>query len=577
MDARAQAAVDYIIHMLEQGEAEVREELADKKRTEKDTFKTGWCSSITVSWGHSLANPKYNSPERNTFTYFFEGSDYHISGGHVFDEPTQTDLSFLTKDLFRQEMLPAMQRWLEPKVQSEPYGGLYADKFSIGFTLSTHRETRPEDPPHMQGTSWEQSSVMVNDEKRTEQFLQKVRDFIANEAYKTWNLDDISCSISRICCTAAETFLEEFGVDALKEMFRYLVEDSLDRKKHRFDILTSRIMDGFHNYTYKFNYRGSADKPFEPTENMLELCSFLGMQMLLYGTDKYERDYGRSALKGAGELGYKKAKEILKFGTGTLPMEVVQYKNKQVTCIANDIDKVVDFKIKEESEEAYKAMLEFLVKLMQEDFPNEYSIKFNSKVKEFLPIPGLKNTKASQFWNNCAQYPALFPLMKEYVRTVMTPFDYYSDASDEQSVPVGGYATFALGLADAANSDIVEEFMAQNDDEHSITPSYFIGAYIQKFGVTLQNLGTLLTCLLHANSHGLYSVGLEGGFTTPENLALLAEEMERQKIKGYMASILVDYIWGSHKTLLAETKKASGLTKLNLQKICALTEMEDED
>lgn len=38
--------------------------------------------------------------------------------------------------------------------------------------------------------------------------------------------------------------------------------------------------------------------------------------------------------------------------------------------------------------------------------------------------------------------------MKEYAHTIMDSYDYYSDADCEQAVPVGGYAVFALGLAD---------------------------------------------------------------------------------------------------------------------------------
>lgn len=53
-------------------------------------------------------------------------------------------------------------------------------------------------------------------------------------------------------------------------------------------------------------------------------------------------------------VGYKEAKNILKFGTGQIPADIVQYKDKYVTCLGNDIDKIIDLKIKEECEEAYK-------------------------------------------------------------------------------------------------------------------------------------------------------------------------------------------------------------------------------
>jgi hypothetical protein len=53
---------------------------------------------------------------------------------------------------------------------------------------------------------------------------------------------------------------------------------------------------------------------------------------------------------------------------------------------------------------------------------------------------------------------------------------------------VWGYATFALGLADSSNSDIVVEFMLHNDEEHALAPNYFVLAYLDKFGIHPENM-----------------------------------------------------------------------------------------
>ena len=108
-----------------------------------------------------------------------------------------------------------------------------------------------------------------------------------------------------------------------------------------------------------------ANENHTPNNEELALACWLCMMMLIHGTDKYERQYGRDYLKTAGELGYKEAKNILKFGTGQIPADTVQFKNKYVTCLGNDIDKVIDLKIKEECEEAYKSMVEFIIKLIK--------------------------------------------------------------------------------------------------------------------------------------------------------------------------------------------------------------------
>ena len=561
MDRRSQAAVDEIIRAIESREEVVRKNLKGKDKPDKDRFMPGWAHGIHFSWSHILPERGWNNEGQNRITCFFEWNGIHVSE-HRMEHDTDTDLTFLTSALFKEEMVPALEAWLAKKVEAEPYGGLYGDYFGITITLQTAREVRPDDPPHMQGANWDQTSVRAKDPKRTEVFKNKVYQFIEKEEYKTENLRDISSSLRRICSTASIDYLESFGLDYLKDFFSFLLAEAKNKSKYHWDF-TGDIVDGFHSYTYNLiNSREGT----EPTENQLDLCCYEGMMMLMHGTDKYERGYGRDALKGAAGLGSLKAKEIIKYGTGTIPRDYTEYKDKLVTCTANDIDKTVDFKIKEESEEAYRAMVQFLIALMQQKFPEEYTIKFNSKVKEFLPIPDLKKTKASQFWNNCAKYPALFPLMKDYVRTVMNPYNYYSDASDEEAVPVGGYAVFALGLADASNTDIVKEFMDQNDSEHSISPSWFVGEYIDKFGVTRDNAAAVISCIINSNDHG-YSGDNFGALDDPEILSVFVETINDEELEGYAVSILADAVWGGEKELGKAIEKAPEKNKALLREI----------
>ena len=69
-----------------------------------------------------------------------------------------------------------------------------------------------------------------------------------------------------------------------------------------------------------------ANENHTPNNEELALACWLCMMMLIHGTDKYERQYGRDYLKTAGELGYKEAKNILKFGTGQILL--IQYNSK---------------------------------------------------------------------------------------------------------------------------------------------------------------------------------------------------------------------------------------------------------
>jgi hypothetical protein len=353
-------------------------------------------------------------------------------------------------------------------------------------------------------------------------------------------------------------FYDEFGPAFLREFF----ETMLQR------VLAARY--GWLDFCYAL--AGSANQLIENgADDALSLACRLCMMLLQHGKDKYETRYGRDYLKKAGERGCKEAKNILKFGTGQIPAETMQYKDKLVTCAANDIDKVIDLKLKEECEEAYRAMVAFIIRLRKAGFPGEHSIKFNSKEKHFLPLDLVKS-KTHLFWANAAQYPGVWPLMKEYVRAAMDPYDFYADAEDEEAVSLGGYAVYALGLASEENNDIVAEFMAQNDSEHSLTPNEFVIAFIETWGLTAENAGAVVACILGAND--LYGDGKSKGLNDAAVLAELARELLPRN--NYEREQVIGFLWGGEEGLQKAAKKARGDVKLLLEQLLSLPDKEED-
>lgn len=569
MENKVKTVTDKMIEIFEFYEKEIREVIEKEETLPEDKFMPGWAKGIHFSWYHHKAQPEYDAKESNEITCFFEFNGIHVSYNRM-KEQTDIDLKFLTSEIFKNEIVPTIQKWLQNKVDNEPYGGLYNAVFGITMTLSVSRDPLPTDAPHMQGQVWEQTRITAKDEKRLNKRKELIYNFIKNKEYKTTDISEIDNSLVPICSAAVQYFLEEFGRNYLIEFFTALIEQA---KKSRFSSTMTDLIYGFANGAAILT---QVDESHTPNEEELALACWLSMMMLIHGTDKYERQYGRDYLKKAGELGYKEAKNILKFGTGQISADIVQYKDKYVTCLGNDIDKVIDLKIKEECEEAYKAMIEFIIRLIKAGFPNEYSIKFNSKVKEFLPIPDLKKTKANNFWNNCAKYPALYPLMKEYADTIMDSYDYYSDADSEEAVPVGGYAVFALGLADISNGDIVQKFMEQNDSEHSISPSWFVGEYIDKFGITPENIPVVIACLTNSNNHG-YKGDNFAGLNNTDILSKFVEELENSEISSYSIYELIESIWGGEDELKEVIDEASRANQEYLQKILALSEDNEEE
>ena len=548
MEERTQAVVDALINAMENREKIIRKELSKKIKEyhlDDHRFMPGWAQEISLRWQRW---PRSTEIEGYYDVRIFLYSDR-------FKEKTDVDITFLTEKIFDKDIVPALSEWLQKKVDCEKWGGLFDAKFVISLDMTFQCDPLSTDPPHMQEWICLEAKIRVENEERLERRRQFVHDFIANKEYETEDIGKIcwpAISIYSIVSIAAEDFYDEFGPETLRAFYDRLMERTLEADKKDEETHCISLSEGLARAARVLVKPKDGRKP---TEEMFSLACHLCMSVMIHA-DEYRKEDGREALKVVASCGSKEAKNILKFGTGRIPPEIMTYKDDLVTCTANDVEKTINLKLKEESEGAYRAMIEYILRLINAGFPRNYTIKFNSKEKTY--IHGIEKTKAQVFWNNCARYPALWPLMKEYVRTVHDPLEYYSDA---EGVPLGGYAMFALGLADASNSDIVEEFMRENDEEHSDAPNYFVLAYVEKFGIHAGNAKTVVTCAFGANN-GISRLIMPGEQEAASAVAAVLLEIDSDE---YLYAM--DVLFGGREGLIESIKKAEGEAKTILEKL----------
>jgi len=463
MEAKTKAVIGELIRVMEEREELARKSLAENDRMPNDRFMAGWVHEIDLTWQD--LRPDGGNEIDCSFEY--NGS---IRDRIQIDEvATKVDLKFLTTEIFKDEIVPALQEWMDKKVLNEPFGGFYDANCYISLTLHTSREVRADDPHHLKGRNWERSAVKAVDEKRIAERRQRVRNLIVKEEYKSEDINEYSTSWINICTHLAGDFLNEFGKEKVFAFFEELLE-----KKGKYN--NSSLIYALANAADRLL---STENDRKPMEDDFEFACELCILILQHGEDKYEKASGADYLNRAAEMGYKKAKDILKFGTGQISQDIVQYKDELINCLANDIEKVVNIKIKEESAAVYRAVVEYLTRLLENGFPGDYNMKFNSKVKNYIPTE-LRKTKMNNFFANAAGYPEVYEALKEYARTAFDSYNYYSDAEDEEAVTCGGYAAMALALADPkGNLDIGLEFLAESDFEHAITSRYFVEDFIE--------------------------------------------------------------------------------------------------
>ena len=234
--------------------------------------------------------------------------------------------------------------------------------------------------------------------------------------------------------------------------------------------------------------------------------------------------------RAAKELGSKKAAMYLKEGTGILPNELIHYKDSDIECDANDVFAEISVKIKQESATAYDKALDFIIALLNANFPASYYIKFSSKApKQFLDIKGIAKSPTHRFFAQALQYEELRPKLVAYAEVAMKEFQWYNDVEEgEKSCMPGSYAVFGLGLVGEEYFPLVTKYFSLLDDEHQMIHKYFVSALIDRYGVNEKSLPLICQGITSAQFDMVFK-NLEKEMEKPENKVLLAKFLKEKE------------------------------------------------
>ena len=234
--------------------------------------------------------------------------------------------------------------------------------------------------------------------------------------------------------------------------------------------------------------------------------------------------------RAAKELASKKAAMYLKEGTGILPNELIHYKDSDIECDANDVFAEISVKIKQESATAYDKALDFIIALLNADFPASYYIKFSSKApKQFLDIKGIAKSPTHRFFAQALQYEELRPKLVAYAEVAMKEFQWYNDVEEgEKSCMPSSYAVFGLGLIGEEYFPLVSQYFSLLDDEHQMIHKYFVSALIDRYGVNEKSLPLICQGITSAQFDMVFK-NLEKEMEKPENKELFAKFLKEKE------------------------------------------------
>ncbi|SHF15993.1 DUF6138 family protein [Pedobacter caeni] len=272
-------------------------------------------------------------------------------------------------------------------------------------------------------------------------------------------------------------------------------------------------------------------------------------------------------------LGSNEVEELKKYGSGKLATQLTNYKDENVSCVANDVFATIKIKVNQECEAAYQAIFQFINALLKVDFPKSYSIEFSAKTKQILPIKGLIKTGVHHLFANAVQYPDLHKLIEEYALLAMKKWEWYHNLQDENCAMPSTFAVFALGLESEKHFELVKKYMQEVDEEHQSIQEKFTPAFVEKFGISKASLPVFISCILSMQEHKPFKLFAEA-FHNVENLQLLLDckrnftdyisksskedwsEEDAREMPAYIWTYVIYSIWGPDNKYPALIKKS---------------------
>ena len=335
--------------------------------------------------------------------------------------------------------------------------------------------------------------------------------------------------------------------------------------EHRHDIIRAITQWAENVFLPQFYDRSlSAYRATEYTLKAAQAASAQALQpldLLLYGAvmilrhdASYAKSRGLKFLEIARELGSERAVRMLAEGSGAFKEEEIHLSNALLECRANDVFATVTIGIAREEEAAYGQALAFITHLLNKGFPKSCQIKLKSKVKQYLPVKGLAKSDTHRFFANALAFPALHASLENYARAAMERFEFYADTEGEKNCMPGSYAVFGLGLLDARYFPLVQDYMAQVDEEHQSVQDQFTAAFVARHGVTLESIPVLVACLRVCTDD--VKVKVQAAFEDADTLACLCQQL--QGLEDYLVQHVLYAIWGKPEKLAALARKAQG-------------------
>ncbi|MGN4127866.1 DUF6138 family protein [Lysinibacillus sphaericus] len=283
---------------------------------------------------------------------------------------------------------------------------------------------------------------------------------------------------------------------------------------------------------------------------LLNFVCYVAICYMKYGAS-YESLSAQRLFNLVEATGSNEVAKLRENGSGELTISESSYRDNDVVCKANDVFAMIDVHIKNEKQVAYEKSLDFIIRLLDLNFPKSYQIKFSSAKNEYLPIENLPQAPVHNFFANALKYPELYSKIKLYAEKAMRTYAWYTDLEDEDCAMPSTFAVLGLGLVSSEYWPLVKKYMETCDGDHSSIQTAFTPVFINKFGFTSETLPVFISCVLAVQEHEHHEIfsenmndkaSLELLLTCKRNFVAYLSESQKEDWKEELDEMIA-FVW----------------------------------
>lgn len=504
-------------------------------------FVDGIVSTITFKWSKGVVNCEMNTDLINRIEYFEDG----------YESIQKTELEGTFGDIsskeYKEKVVPIIRDAIQTKMDQESFKGIYASKLVLKLAINEN------------GVKVNQTVELISD-VRNRKLQQSVDDYFESEEYKIFSFVEDRFSMAHALDVILSNPDSNIEPEVIMEFLKIIKATAISET-------------GWHTWLYPIHFK-EIYKEYSKKKDIdlkhLDILFKMVQDGIMFADEVKYKKVAMKLIENLSKQGYQPAVDMIEEENSQKNDNIIEISTKNIEMTFNKKEHLIEIMFKSKGENSYKEGIQAIVDNIKNGFPGNYLISIVSKDGEATDKEWFEPSDTEEFWDKAAGYESLHDLIREYLELNMSGDEYYLDKSSDEAMSLGGYAVCSLVLEDPKHEDIFRKYIKMNDPEHSLKATEIVSAYISKYGITKDNVETVITGMIHVNNDEFY-----GDFEGLENEDILETFIQKiidMEVEGWAVEEIIEKIWGINDEFEELIDASSGRYKSLLMKLKEMSE-----